>query len=426
MSGGERHDHCHRGCRPACGAVWACPRGAVTARPQGDSPAWRGRWRSQRGAASGEEDSPAWRGRWRSQRGAAPGQGDSGRGGSPANGGASEGETGRFPLRGDSGSLLVITLWLVTILSVLAVAIARYLSTEVRLTRYRVAREQARALARSGVYLAMQRLEQDAQGESDGKTYDWLGDDWAVFPSGDPADPAAWVVRVQPSERQPERPPHEIRIRMTDEERRLNISAATLAQLSSIVQSSELAQAVLDDVDQDSIGETPVEQPPYYAPKNGPVAALEELLDIPRMTPEAFRSLQQSTAVFEGVGPAPTVNINTAEGEVLLALGGDSTVARALVANRAGLNGVFGDADDCKATDLAHAAIDLANCALGGNQPPLVALLSTSKFSVSSSTFRIAVDVLMQPAQAPYHITAVVRRSGDPASPSTIVSWREG
>ena len=44
-----------------------------------------------------------------------------------------------------------MTLWLVTILSVLAVAIARYLSLEVRLTKYRLAREQAQALARSGI-----------------------------------------------------------------------------------------------------------------------------------------------------------------------------------------------------------------------------------------------------------------------------------
>ena len=82
-------------------------------------------------------------------------------------------------LRTREGSLLVITLWMVATLSVLAVATARYLSTEVRLTKLRLAREQAKTLARSGVYLAMERLKQDADGESDGK-YDWLGDDWAT------------------------------------------------------------------------------------------------------------------------------------------------------------------------------------------------------------------------------------------------------
>ena len=70
------------------------------------------------------------------------------------------------------GSLLIITLWLVTILSVLAIAVARYLSVEVRLTKHRLASEEAKALARSGVYLAMQRLTQDGQPKPGGKVYD--------------------------------------------------------------------------------------------------------------------------------------------------------------------------------------------------------------------------------------------------------------
>ena len=81
-----------------------------------------------------------------------------------------------------SGSLLIMTLWLVTILSLLAIAIARYPSLEIRLTKYRAARDQAAILARDGVNLAMQWLAEDAQegespeGGSGKKQYDWLGD----------------------------------------------------------------------------------------------------------------------------------------------------------------------------------------------------------------------------------------------------------
>ena len=72
-----------------------------------------------------------------------------------------------------------MTLWLVTILSVLAVAIGRYLSLGVKMAGYRLAREQAVTLARGGVYLAMQRLADDPP-EAEGQAYDWEGDEWAA------------------------------------------------------------------------------------------------------------------------------------------------------------------------------------------------------------------------------------------------------
>ena len=65
-----------------------------------------------------------------------------------------------------------------------AVAVSSYLSTETRLTRYHLARCQARAWAKAGVLLAMQRLASDAMQPEDASqpelAYDWLGDDWAV------------------------------------------------------------------------------------------------------------------------------------------------------------------------------------------------------------------------------------------------------
>ena len=79
--------------------------------------------------------------------------------------------------------MLVITLWLVAMVSLIAIAVARSLSLEVRVAKYRAAREQARALARGGVSIALKRLADDAGSpEADGKAYDWLGDDWAWIP----------------------------------------------------------------------------------------------------------------------------------------------------------------------------------------------------------------------------------------------------
>lgn len=309
-----------------------------------------------------------------------------------------------------SGSLLVITLWLVTILSILAVAIARYLSTEVRLTKYRLAREQAQALARSGVYLAMQQLERDAQDTSESyESYDWLGDDWAL-----PQEP----IKTNAGE---------LTIAITDEERKLNVNVATWPALEQLLGDPELATAVIDYVDAD---EEPPQEAPPYTPKNSQVIALEELFDIPGAGEAAHTLSQWLTASTDASTPL-ALNINTVEQKVLIALGGSDAVVNPLIASRPGPNGQYGDDDDCKAITAVDAANDLAGCAFGvapGTGPAptdLVSLVSQAPL-VSSSTFRIQSEAVMSPSKVRYRVVAIVKRSADPATPSTIVSWREG
>src|SRR3989338_1833318 len=86
------------------------------------------------------------------------------------------------------GSLLVITLWLIAVLAMVAVALSRFLSTETRLMRYHGARAQARAWAEAGVRLAMHRLQEDTN------AYDGLGERWATPSPDDRAHPTSWEV----------------------------------------------------------------------------------------------------------------------------------------------------------------------------------------------------------------------------------------
>ena len=313
-----------------------------------------------------------------------------------------------------AGSLLVITLWLVTILSVLAIAVARYLSVEVRLTKHRLAIEQAKTLARSGVYVAMQRLDQDVKPGADGKVYDWLGDEWAAPPGADPAHPEAWVIEG-------------MTIRITDEERRLDLNAVSEPVLAQLLQavapaSADLARPILDDLDADDEGPM-MGEPPYY-PKNAPAAALEELVEIPRVA-AAFTALQPFLAVAPGTTTPPAVNINTAGREVLLALGAEPATVEALLTARPGADQTWGTADDCKATEISQAAVELAACSLAGDTPKFVTLLSlpTAAFAVSSSRFRVRVDAAAGGREARRHVEAVVQRTADG---SKILAWREG
>lgn len=335
--------------------------------------------------------------------------------------------------RAQAGSLLVISLWLVMILGAIAVALARFLSYEVRMTKYELAREQARTLARSGIYLAMERLRRDATSGTDTyEAYDWLGDDWADF-DDDPEDPTAWVIQDQSQGGTAQG--SEIRIHITDEERKLDVNRATPKQLEQLLGSGEVAKAIEAYYDQDEAGdyETPTEPPPY-APKNDAIVVVEELSDIPisEMTDDILETLQRftSTATPTGGTPLPTLNINTAESEVLRAIseeesGGPLTTAiDTLVTRRPGGDQGWDGSNYCTATDPSYIARDLANCALSGNEAPLVALLSKANFTVNSSTFRIQSEAIVEDLPIRYRVEAIVERRTPPRS-SRIIAWRE-
>ncbi|MBI1992242.1 MAG: general secretion pathway protein GspK [Candidatus Omnitrophica bacterium] len=332
-----------------------------------------------------------------------------------------------------TGSLLVITLWLVTIITVLVVAIARYLSLEVRLTRYRLAREQARTLARSGVYLAMQRLEQDeATSESDGKRYDWLGDEWASFPEGDPADPTVWIVPDQMRGTDPQASRWEIRIHMADEERKLNLNALPgpgdvfFRAASALLGSAQLAATVEDALDAEdppapshSLGvESDSAATPPYQAKNGPIAAFEELLELPGMAAipiEQVSAFRQLTSVYLPV--LSKLNINTVTPELLVAVGFREATAQAIRSCRE-RGTVF--ADPTTLVPTAEACVGPNG--LSTSDPDEQGLLM-SLFGVESHTFTVVSEARMDRPALRVRMEAVIRRSPDGLQ---VLAWREG
>lgn len=314
--------------------------------------------------------------------------------------------------RSRSGSLLVITLSLIAVVSVFAVAMARYLSLELRLTKYRLAREQARALARSGVSLALQRLARDAQvGEATYEAYDWLGDDWASIPRDDQQASAAWVVEVS----QP--PGAAIEIHVTDEERKLNLNTAPEFALSAAIASAAIAKAIVDYRDEPEVGENrPGWEPPYYA-KNGPFRAPEELADLPDMDEATYAALRATTSPY--VASEEQLNINTVTPDVLVALGFRQATAEAIRACRDG-GTIF------KETSMI---VSTAETCAGGGLTPREESLLTNQFDVVSRVFTVVSEGVMtgRPAMR-VRVEAVVRRAGcgDGLPTPCVVAWREG
>ena len=327
-------------------------------------------------------------------------------------------------LRRRSGSLLIITLWLVAILAVLAVAVARTLSLEVRLTKYRRAREQARALARSGIYLAMQRLAEDAAApEPDGAVYDWLGDAWALAPSSSDGEPGRWAIAVP----RDAGTGGEVAVEVWDEERRLSLNAAAAEELARLSGSETAAHTILDARDEpDAAEDRPEDQPPYLA-KNSPFAAPEELADLPGMTPETLALLTAQTTPYTETTDA--LNLNTVSPEVLRAAGLSESAVQLVLRFREGSDGPSAHERDgiFTAPGLAilqalrdHEGADLTGTADG-------TLLASRRFGVTSRTFRVAAEGRTERPAARARIEAVVRREGCGAGRSApcILAWRE-
>ena len=328
-----------------------------------------------------------------------------------------------------SGSLLIITLWLVTILSLLAVAIGRYLSLDVKMTRYRLAREQANTLARDGVYLAMQRLADDRP-EANGQTYDWEGDDWASFSSGGSADGRSdvWVIAFPSPGSGSSTVSGRTEIRMTDEERKLDLNAATKEQLLALVGDDALAQAIIDARDApDAAEDRPAGQPPYFA-KNGPVAAPEELTDLPGMTPPIYEALRASTSPYVGAGTA--LNINTVSVDVLRLLGLAESTVQMIGTFREGPDGPQEHAEDGVFTRAGLAIVQTLKDAEGVDLTgtPDGNLLIGPTFGVASQTFLVHVEGIIDRPPVRARVEAVVRRASCPKDTPApcLVAWREG
>lgn len=317
----------------------------------------------------------------------------------------------RSDLRWSQGSLLIVTLWIITLLSVFAIAVARHLSLELRLTKYHLARERAKVLARSGVFLALSQLAQDAQDA--GHPYDTLGDRWALPQDAVPVEGGQVQVTA-----------------VADEERKLDVNTATVAQLERLGLAAELAQAVVDYRDAEDPAEPRAVDPPYQ-PKDRAIVRLEELRDVPQLTAEAFAVLRERTS-SAGAEEALPLNINTVSAEVLQSIVGETlgglpavSVVTALVAARPGPDGEYGTMDDCVITDLSGAAEQLAACTQL-DPAAFTELLSGATFAVQSTTFRIQAEGAVDQPSVRYQVEAVVRRSSDAAEPVRVLSWMEG
>jgi general secretion pathway protein K len=222
--------------------------------------------------------------------------------------------------------ILVVSLWILTILAVLAVGLGYRSSLELKLADYNLDKLKTLYIAEAALQRAMAELEKDRN------NYDALNETWSngrdaengvyIFKDVEVGDGVFNIGYIFSENDAGEA----IKFYgMMDEERKININTAPLEMLLSLPGlNEEIAAAIIDwrDAD-DKVYKEGAENDYYqglekpYECKNGPFQVLEELLLVKGITPESFAKFKDIVTIY-GSGK---ININTASREVLEVLG---------------------------------------------------------------------------------------------------------
>ncbi len=260
--------------------------------------------------------------------------------------------------------VLIVALWILGILTLLAVGVGYQTSLQLRIVRYQRDRLKASALAQTALNRAIAILEKDPP------NVDSLADAWATGKDSDGSEilkevvlqgQGIWSVRYdRPDPADPSGKPKPV-YALRDEERKINLNLADQDLLKRILDTfwsqlqsppegmdaSTLAQAIVAWRLEDPANPPREEWYVTGKPKKRPFDQLEELFLFTGMTPELFDKLKEWVTVYGG----GKVNVNTAPRQVLEILvdpppNGWASLIGKIVAFRVGDDGILGTADD--------------------------------------------------------------------------------
>ncbi|MBU2540439.1 MAG: general secretion pathway protein GspK [Candidatus Omnitrophica bacterium] len=259
--------------------------------------------------------------------------------------------------------ILIVALWIVAILTLLAIGLAHRISIELHLIRFSRDRLKACSALEAAVQSAAYIIAQDINGY-DSMNEIWANGIWdefnesifkdvklkqAVFSIIHKVDDETGVLSLLYG--------------LSDEQARLNINTATANHLQTffleaeIENSREISASILDWIDEDEITSFDGAEDDYYTGldmpyhcKNAPLSSIEELLFIKGMDPDKFEKIKPFITVY-GDGK---ININTVSelllSSLLISRGTLDSTARKLAGEvvdyRLGDDGEIGTVDD--------------------------------------------------------------------------------
>jgi len=311
-----------------------------------------------------------------------------------------------------SGSVLILTVWVMSLLSFLAAGLGSRGIFALGVSERLHGQLKATTTAEGGAQIALALMQKDPTPDYDGPAEAWFQmEDWESL-----RDPEVSV---------------ELGSGLVDEDRKLNLNTAPVEVLQNLFQAQgglpkdealNTAEAVADWRDADdnerehgAEGFTYRGLSPGYDCKNGPLESVEELLLVKGITPQVWTRCEPYVTVY-GSG---RVNVNTASKAVLLALGLSPQGVSALLAYRAGNDGVEGTKDD-----TLFRSDDLIVPELSGKIPledqnRLTQLSKVHFLGVGSGAFRLVLTAQTSSSKTQVHLTCIVERTGQ------IKAWME-
>ncbi|MFB3894790.1 MAG: general secretion pathway protein GspK [bacterium] len=286
-----------------------------------------------------------------------------------------------------SGVVLIITLWILLILSTIALGFAFEMHLESRLARYQLDQNIASELAQAGINRAMVELKNDLilDRKARPRVIDTLGENWANNENSE-----EYYTNIELGD-------GKYSVQVTDEYSKININYTTREMMVGILtvmhpelennedQLNLIADALTDyrDTDTQYWKDTTLDETSYYNPessdtahpqyqmKNAQFETVDELLNLPGMTPEllygkveldAEEGKKRSLYELFTVHGSGLININTAPYPVLVAWfrSGVSDIelaqnlAKAVIERRDGLDEEPGTDDDKPFTDIGE------------------------------------------------------------------------
>ncbi len=328
-----------------------------------------------------------------------------------------------FQIANERGSLSITALWLLSILSLIAMGLVKNVMVSVKIDHFHSDEQQAAWLARAGINHALSILKSDDNIDSL-KTYDGLNEKWAESPTafrkieiGNGYFEIAYI----------DKGPDAV-FGLCDENRKLNLNKAEPQMLAAL---PGMTPEKLTAIFKWKKGKKPFSsgitesanslfgKPSKTDMKN--FRSIEELLLIKGITAEDLNTWRPFLTAF-GDG---RVNINTAYPEVLQLMGLSVETAKAIIALRSGPDAVAGTEDDrpFETTDVIFRELQNKLKIKEEDQILLQRLILEGYLTVDSKYFTIHSTGYTTRKGIRHTITATVERR--PGRDVKIVGWSE-
>jgi len=344
--------------------------------------------------------------------------------------------TKKYFLSRPRGSLLILTVWLLVILSLFTLAVGYAARQKITVLKGLENRDTLRATVEAGVYRAMDLINKKSDKT---RLPDSINQAWSNSP-GDfqniPMGGSFFSVAKYFSGRGNQRYQKEEQALygLVDEDSKINLNTVTSAQVLqrffqgaghvSSEKAQEIAESLLDWIDEDDFSYAQGAENRYYGLLNPPYKAknkkldtLEELLFVRGMTPGIFEDIKPYVTIHS----TGKININTASEPVLDAMGFSPSLVRKIVSYRKGPDQVLGTSDDGVFTDLETVLPVLDSFSfLDNNEKAILDHLTAAKeIDIASDYFWVQSVAYFQQQKAALIVQCVIQRYGK------IVSWHE-